>query len=77
MPLQDLEDKRDKMIAQHEAKLSKLEAKITTLRSRHQDRIEVDQIVNTMSPDEIRAAEMELKARLSAMKKAGKLKATK
>lgn len=72
--LQDLETKRNALIAQYEAKLGALDTKIKNLQSRHQDRIEVSRIVESMTPEEIAARELEVRAQLSALKKAKRIK---
>ncbi|MEB3299601.1 MAG: hypothetical protein VKO21_08975 [Candidatus Sericytochromatia bacterium] len=72
--LQDLEARRAKLVVQHEAKLALLEKKIHNLQTRHQDRIEVARILESMTPEEIEAREAEMRAQLSALKKARRIK---
>ncbi|MBM3260459.1 MAG: hypothetical protein FJY99_12030 [Candidatus Sericytochromatia bacterium] len=71
--LQDLETKRSVLVAQYEAKLGALDTKIKNLQSRHQDRIEVARIVESMTPEQIEAREIEVRAQLSALKKARRI----
>ena len=72
--LLDLEAKRNALVAQYEAKLCALDTKIKNLQSRHQGRIEVSRIVESMTPEEIAARELEVRAQLSALKKAKRIK---
>lgn len=72
--LQDLEAKRSQLVSQYENKLATLDAKIKSLQTRHQDRIEVARILESMTPEEIAARELEVRAQLSALKKAKRIK---
>ncbi|MEB3238424.1 MAG: hypothetical protein VKO64_12475 [Candidatus Sericytochromatia bacterium] len=74
--LQDLEAKRSQLVSQYENKLATLDAKIKSLQTRHQDRIEVARILESMTPEEIAARELEVRAQLSALKKAKRIKNT-
>jgi len=71
--LQDFQDKRDKVVFQYEAKLSSLDSKIAKLQERHASRIAVAQVLDSMTADEILAAEKRVRLQLQAIRKAARM----
>lgn len=71
--VQELKTKRDKLAQTMAARISKIDQRIAELEAKHQARIQISQLVENKTSDELIREEQELKSKLSLLKKARKL----
>lgn len=74
--VQELKTKRDKLAQSLSGRIGKIDSRIAELEAKHQARIQISQLMETRSPDELMREEAELKSKLSLLKKARKLSTT-
>jgi len=71
--VQDLKAKREALLESMGARIGKLDQRIAELESKHAARIQLAEIMESKTPEEIEREEAELRQRLALMKRARKL----
>jgi len=74
--VQELKTKRDKLAESLSQRVAKIDERIAELEAKHQARIQISELMQTKTPDELMREEAELKSKLSLLKKARKLSTT-
>ncbi|MBI6545224.1 MAG: hypothetical protein HY692_00430 [Cyanobacteria bacterium NC_groundwater_1444_Ag_S-0.65um_54_12] len=71
--VQELKAKRDKLQETLTNRINKIDQRINELEAKHQAKIQISQLMETKSAEELIKEEAELKSKLSLLKKARKL----
>lgn len=75
--VQDLRNQREAILESYGARIGKLDARIQELESRHAQRIAVQELTQTKTPEELEREEEALRAQLALFRKARKAAGTK
>ncbi len=71
--VQELKVKRDHLAQTMATRISKIDGRIAELEAKHQARIQISQLVENKTQEELMREEQDLKSKLSLLKKARKL----
>lgn len=71
--VQELKAKREKLSQALSQRIAKIDQRIAELEAKHQARIQIQELTQTKTPEELLREEAELKSKLSLLKKARKL----
>lgn len=75
--VQDLRKQREALLESYGARIRKLDERIQELESRHAQRIAIQKLTETKTPEELAREEEELRARLALFRKARKAASSK